>query len=492
MFGIGKSDDRHILESFHRSQAIIEFELDGRVITANQNFLSSLGYSLDEIVGKHHSIFVDSEYARSEEYKQFWRNLNQGEYNAGIFYRIGKDGKEIWIRASYNPVLDKNGRPYKIVKIATDVTERILHEADYEGQISAIHKSQAVIEFNLDGTIMNANDAFLNATGYTIDEIRGKHHQIFVKRDEANSQAYRDFWTALRNGEFRAGEFNRVGKDGQEIWLQATYNPIEDPKGRPFKVVKYATDITDKVLRRQETERVGRLVDRALENIVSTIQSTDQQTSLANDGAAETASTVQAVASAATQFDAASQEIARHMNRSQSVVEETLQNARDADESTHALSNAAEAMTGIVEIIQQIAGQINLLALNATIESARAGEAGKGFAVVATEVKNLASQVATATKAHFRRDRQHSDHLKRCCVQTARHRRWRWRRARKRGNVVASAIEEQVATSNEITGNIQNASTAVTDISSGLDNISSNVGHAKSLGRGRNTALSSA
>ena len=480
MFGFGRNDDRNMLESFNKSQAIIEFELDGRIITANSNFLSAMGYSLDEIKGKHHNIFIHSDYAQSDDYKRFWSDLNRGEHRSGIFNRVGKGGKEVWISASYNPVLGSDGRPYKIAKIATDVTDRLLRDSDYEGQIAAINKSQAVIEFDLDGTILTANSNFLQAVGYRLEELKGKHHRIFVDAEEANAQSYREFWTALREGQYRAGEFRRVGKGGKEIWLQATYNPINDPNGRPFKVVKYATDITARVQRRHETERVGRLVDQALESIVSTIQSTNQQTSIANDGAAETASTVQAVASAATQFDAASQEIARHMTTSLSVVEETLRNARDADDSTHELSSAAESMTGIVEIIQQIAGQINLLALNATIESARAGEAGKGFAVVATEVKNLASQVATATK----RISGEIDNIQTISNDVV---------SKLRGigdgvgavqesvTIVASAIEEQVATSNEITGNIQNASTAVTDISSGLDNISSNVGHAKSL-----------
>lgn len=232
------------IQAIGKSQAVIEFNLDGTIITANENFLSSVGYTLDEIRGQHHRMFVDPAHAVSDEYRRFWEKLGRGEFDSGEYKRFGKDGREIWIQASYNPILDMNGKPFKIVKYATDMTAQKLRYAEYDGQIKAIAKAQAVIEFNLDGTILNANDNFLAATGYTLDEIRGKHHRMFVEPVHAQSAEYREFWNKLACGEFDSGEYRRFGKGGKEIWIQASYNPIFDMNGRPLKVVKYATDIT--------------------------------------------------------------------------------------------------------------------------------------------------------------------------------------------------------------------------------------------------------
>ena len=227
-----------------KSQAVIEFALDGTILTANQNFLNALGYALDEIRGRHHSMFVAPAMHSSNEYRQFWQKLGRGEFDAGQYKRIGKGGKEIWIQASYNPILDAAGRPYKVIKFATDITEQKARFADLEGQIAAIHKSQAVIEFSLDGRILSANDNFLAALGYRIDEIRGQHHSMFVDATYRQSPEYRVFWDKLGRGEYDAGQYRRLGKGGREIWIQASYNPILDANGKAFKVVKYATDIT--------------------------------------------------------------------------------------------------------------------------------------------------------------------------------------------------------------------------------------------------------
>ncbi len=237
------------LDALDKSQAVIEFNMDGTIVTANKNFLSALGYTLDEIKGKHHRMFVDPEDAKSPSYQAFWDKLRSGQYDAGEYKRIGKGGKEVWIQASYNPILDKNGKPIKVVKFATDITAAKLKNADYEGQLGAISKSQAVIEFNMDGTIITANKNFLSALGYTLDEIQGKHHRMFVTPDESSAPAYQAFWDRLRSGHYDAGEYKRIGKGGKEIWIQASYNPIFDMNGKPFKVVKYATDITDAKLK---------------------------------------------------------------------------------------------------------------------------------------------------------------------------------------------------------------------------------------------------
>ncbi len=222
--------------------------MDGTIITANDNFLKTLGYSLDEVKGKHHSMFVDEAYRQSADYREFWARLNRGEYQAAEYKRIGKGGKEVWIQASYNPIMDLNGKPFKVVKYATDTTQQKLINADYAGQIAAISKSQAVIEFNMDGTIITANDNFLKTLGYTLDEVKGRHHSMFVDEAYRQSVDYKEFWAALNRGEYQAAEYKRIGKGGKEVWIQASYNPIMDLNGKPFKVVKYATDTTQEKL----------------------------------------------------------------------------------------------------------------------------------------------------------------------------------------------------------------------------------------------------
>ena len=239
-----KSSNDLIINALHKSLAIIEFEPNGRIITANVNFLRVMGYSLAEIQGQHHSLFVSPSETQSDEYRQFWQRLNAGEFISDEFKRIGKNGKEVWIQATYNPVIDSQGQVLKVVKFATDITEQKLKAVEAAGQITAISKSQAVIEFNLDGTIIGANDNFLKTFGYQANEIQGQHHRLFVTSEYANSQEYQAFWDKLGRGEYDSGEYLRIGKQGEEIWIYASYNPIYDMNGKPFKVIKYATDIT--------------------------------------------------------------------------------------------------------------------------------------------------------------------------------------------------------------------------------------------------------
>ena len=241
------SDLSAVYQALNRAQAIIEFELDGTVITANENFLRMFGYELDEVVGKHHRIFCDPDHAQSSEYREFWRRLGRGEYAAAEFKRLTKNGEEVWLQASYNPVFDKDGKPIRVVKFATDVTASKLQTAEYEGKIQAINRSQAVIEFALDGTVITANDNFLSIFGYGLDEVAGKHHRMFCEPGYAESPQYSQFWQKLGRGEYDAGEFKRIRKDGTDVWLQASYNPIFDMEGKPLKVVKFASDITREV-----------------------------------------------------------------------------------------------------------------------------------------------------------------------------------------------------------------------------------------------------
>ncbi len=235
------------VQAIGKSQAVIEFTLDGRVVNANQNFLDALGYTLAEIKGQHHSLFVDPAQRASAEYRLFWDKLGRGEFDAGQYKRIGKNGKEIWIQASYNPIFDLGGKPVKVVKYATEITAARLQAADFSGQLAAIGKAQAVIEFSLDGKVLTANDNFLGTLGYTLPEIQGQHHSLFVDATERAGADYRAFWERLGRGEYDAGRYRRIGKGGKEVWIQASYNPILDLNGKPFKVVKYATDITEQV-----------------------------------------------------------------------------------------------------------------------------------------------------------------------------------------------------------------------------------------------------
>ncbi|MAR00639.1 MAG: hypothetical protein CMI00_08880 [Oceanospirillaceae bacterium] len=235
------------IAAINKSQAVIESSLDGKILHANDNFLNALGYSLEEIIGRHHSMFVEPSYSNSQEYRAFWEKLGRGEYDAAQYKRIGKGGREIWIQASYNPIMDEEGKPFKVIKYATDITSQKLREADFTGQLSAISKAQAVIEFSLDGKILHANDNFLNTLGYSLDEIIDRHHSMFVEPSYRNSPEYKMFWEKLGRGEYDAAQYKRIGKGGREVWIQATYNPIMDMNGKPFKVVKYATDVTDEV-----------------------------------------------------------------------------------------------------------------------------------------------------------------------------------------------------------------------------------------------------
>jgi len=464
-----------VLTALNKSQAVIEFSLDGKILTANRNFLDLMGYDLSEVVGQHHSMFIEPAYRASDDYRRFWENLRNGEFQRAQFKRIGKGGKEVFIEASYNPILDKDGHPVKVVKYATDVTASKMEYADLLGKVNAVLRSQAVIEFNLDGTIITANQNFLSAMGYSLEEIRGKNHSIFVEASYRGSNDYKVFWGKLRAGEFQSAQFKRIGKGGRVVWIEASYNPIFDLNGKPFKVVKFATDVTKQVALLDDLKK---LIDVNFSEIDSAIHQSNSQADLASLAAGQTAANVQTVAASSEELAASISEISQSMTKSQAATDDAFGQVVSAGAATQRLSDAAVAMGGIVGMIQNIAGQINLLALNATIESARAGEAGKGFAVVANEVKNLANQAAKAT-GQITKEIEGVQSISGEVVVALDGIRGSIDNVREYVAATASAVEEQSAVTRDMSSNMQTASSAVDTITNNISSIAAAVTQAE-------------
>ena len=353
---------RAVLTALERSTAVIELSLDGQVLAVNDNFCNTVGYSALELVGQPHRLLCPEDFAASRDYAAFWDRLRRGEFFRGTIQRRHKSGRDIWLEATYNPVLDSSGRVSKVVKFATDVTEQITEAARQKALVQAIERSMAVIEFSVDGTVQRANDNFLQTMGYSASEVVGRHHRQFCSPEVANSPEYGNFWARLGRGEFFTGQFARRDRQGREVWLEASYNPVFGPDGRILKVVKFASDVTAQVQRHQ-AERQG----------TATAYEVAQETrDIARDGEAIILQTV-----------AKMQSIAAIVEQSAGLV--------------NALGEQTTRITSIVNTIKEIADQTNLLALNAAIEAARAGETGRGFAVVADEVRKLAERTSTAT-----------------------------------------------------------------------------------------------
>ncbi len=540
-------DRENEIKALARLQTRVEFTPDGKIVSANDNFCRTLGYTNEELVGKHHSLFVDNSSKNSKEYATFWNKLQHGEFVNGEYRRVCKNGEVIWLQATYNPIVDESGKVARVVSYALDVTARKIQDADFVGQIKAISSALVVAEFDMNGNLLTANDNFCRTLGYSLEEIKGHPHNQFVDSDTNHSTAYLNFWNSLRKGNFESGEFKRIGKNGKVVYLQASYNPILDIDGKPYKVVTYASDTTSIVIERESlkskvdqilnvvsaaaqgdltqqisitgNDPIGQLGDSLTrffqtlsvsiasigENATALAGASEELSAVSSQmsaNAGETASQAQFVSSATDEVNAnvsvvatgveelnsAIREIAKNASDAARVSQQAVTIASDTNKTISKLGDSSMEIGKVVKVITSIAEQTNLLALNATIEAARAGEAGKGFAVVANEVKELAKETARATEdiSHKIETIQADTNgaisaIQEICEVI--------NRINDISNTIASAVEEQTATANEMGRNVSEAARGSAEIA---QNITSVANATQSTTEGANNSMQAA
>lgn len=396
MFG-WRSDAKGLYGSIMQNNAVIELDASGKILKINENYTKLLGYSQQDLLGRDLDSLLVSDAAFLADRPSLWQGLGKGEAGVHDMLQRHKDGHDLWTFGRFNPLLS-GGKLYKVVVLVTDITRRKTQSARADALIGAVQSAQAVIEFDLEGRVVDANDNFLKTLGYRLEEIKGQHHRVFMPPEEVAGPGYAKFWSELRAGQMQAAEFRRIGKGGKEAWIEASYNPLRDASGQIIGFIKFATDITPRVQARMRQAEAQRDVNHGVERAANALGDVSQQATSSASAAVEAAANVNAVAAGSSQLASSVAEINTRITRALEVSNQAVAQGQRVNRTVEDLMGAAQRISAVVDLINSIASQTNLLALNATIEAARAGEAGRGFAVVASEVKELAGQTARATE----------------------------------------------------------------------------------------------